>query len=137
MHGQPHRPRLGVESRRQAETGEAGPRHDGPAGLAARARVVLLAADGLANYEIAELVGMTRPTVNRWRSRYAERGIAGLADEQRPGRPKTVDQAKIISATLTPPPKSLGVTHWSSRLLAPRLGVDHTTVAGGRGRSTG
>jgi transposase len=98
-------------------------------GLAARARVVLLASQGLANYEIAALVGMSRPTVNRWRWRYAERGIAGLADEQRPGRPATVDQAKIVAATLTPPPASLGVTHWSSRLLAPRLGVDHSTVA--------
>ena len=92
--------------------------------------MVLLAAEGLANYEIAALVGMSRPTVNRWRARYAERGIDGLADEQRPGRPKTIDEAKIIAATLTPPPKSLGVTHWSSRLLAPRLGVDHSTVAG-------
>jgi len=101
-----------------------------PAGLAARARVVLLASEGLANYEIAASVGMSRPTVNRWRARYAERGIDGLADEQRPGRPKTIDEAKIIAATLTPPPKSLGVTHWSSRLLAPRLGVDHSTVAG-------
>jgi len=101
-----------------------------PSGLAARARVVLLAAEGLANYEIAASVGMSRPTVNRWRARYAERGIDGLADEQRPGRPKMIDEAKIIAATLTPPPKSLGVTHWSSRLLAPRLGVDHSTVAG-------
>src|SRR6478752_9453060 len=100
------------------------------AGLAARARVVLLASDGVPNVEIAELVGMSRPTVNRWRSRYVERGIAGLADEKRPGRPKTVDEAKVIAATLTPPPASLGVTHWSSRLLAPRLGIDHTTVAG-------
>ena len=100
------------------------------AGLAARARVVLLAAEGLANYEIAASAGMSRPTVNRWRARYAERGIDGLADEPRPGRPKTIDEAKIIAATLSPPPKSLGVRHWSSRLLAPRLGVDHSTVAG-------
>jgi hypothetical protein len=54
----------------------------------------------------------------------------GALTDQRPGRPKTIDEAKIIAATLTPPPKSLGVTHWSSRLLAPRLGVDHSTVAG-------
>ena len=67
--------------------------------------------------------------MNLWRSRYAERGLAGLVEEQRPGRPRTVDRAKIIAATLTPPPNSLGVTHWSSRLLAPRLGVDHATVA--------
>jgi transposase len=101
----------------------------GPAAMARRARIVLLAADGVANYAIAERVGVTRPTVNLWRSRYAERGLAGLVEEQRPGRPRTVDRAKIIAATLTPPPQSLGVTHWSSRLLAPRLGVDHATVA--------
>ena len=100
------------------------------AAAAQRARIVLLAADGVANYVIAERVGVTRPTVNLWRSRYAERGLAGLVDIKRPGRPRTVDRAKIITATLTPPPKSLGVTHWSSRLLAPRLGVDHATVAG-------
>ena len=98
-------------------------------GLASRARVVLLAADGVANYEIAARVGMSRPTVNLWRSRYAEAGIAGLSDAKRSGRPRRVDQSKIITATLTPPPASLGVTHWSSRLLAPRLGVDHSTVA--------
>jgi transposase len=101
----------------------------GAAAAAQRARIVLLAADGVANYAIAERVGVTRPTVNLWRARYAERGLAGLADQKRPGRPRTVDRSKIITATLTPPPKSLGVTHWSSRLLAPRLGVDHATVA--------
>ena len=98
-------------------------------GLASRARVVLLAAEGLPNYVIAERVGVSRPTVNLWRSRYAERGLAGLDDVPRPGRPRRVDRAKIITATLTPPPRSLGVTHWSSRLLASRLGVDHATVA--------
>ena len=56
-------------------------------------------------------------------------GLAGLADVQRPGRPRQVDRAAILTATLTPPPTSLGVTHWSSRLLATRLGVDHSTVA--------
>ena len=99
------------------------------AAAAQRARIVLLAADGVANYVIAERVGVTRPTVNLWRSRYAERGLAGLVDIKRPGRPRTVDRAKIITATLTPPPKSLGVTQWSSRLLAQRLGVSHVTVA--------
>ena len=100
-----------------------------PAAMAQRARIVLLAADGVANYVIAERVGVTRPTVNLWRSRYAENGVAGLVGEKRPGRPRQVDRVAIIAATLTPPPQSLGVTHWSSRLLAPRLGVDHATVA--------
>jgi transposase len=100
-----------------------------PAGLAGRARVVLLAAEGVANHQIAALVGVSRPTVNRWRSRYATLGLVGLADLKRPGRPRIVDQAKIITETLKPPPRSLGVTHWSSRLLAQRVGVDHSTVA--------
>jgi len=100
-----------------------------PAGLASRARLVLLAAEGVANQDIAAQVGMSRPTVNRWRKRYVAKGILGLADAKRPGRPRKVDHVKIISATLKPPPKSLGVTHWSSRLLAPRLGVHHSTVA--------
>ena len=99
------------------------------AAMAQRARIVLLAAEGVANYVIAERVGVTRPTVNLWRSRYVENGLAGLVDVKRPGRPRQVDRAAIIAATLTPPPEGLGVTHWSSRLLAPRLGVDHATVA--------
>jgi transposase len=100
-----------------------------PAGMAGRARIVLLAAAATPNHQIAEKVGMSRPTVNKWRSRYAERGLAGLSDDPRPGPRRTVDQRKIITETLTPPPKSLGVTHWSSRLLAQRLGVSHVTIA--------
>jgi transposase len=100
-----------------------------PAGVAQRARIVLLAADGTANYEIAERVGVTRPTVNLWRRRYAEQGLAGLDGVRPPGRPRSVDRAKVVAATLTPPPKSLGVTHWSSRLLADQLGIEHSTVA--------
>jgi transposase len=101
----------------------------GRAGLAARARIVLLAADGTPNVEISRLVGVSRPTVNTWRSRYAERGLAGLDDEQRPGRAQSVDPRRIVTETLRPPPKSLGVTHWSSRLLADRLGTSHVTIA--------
>jgi transposase len=101
----------------------------GTAAMARRARIVLPAADGVGNQVIAERVGVSRPTVNLWRSRYAEAGMAGLVEQKRPGRPRQVDRAAILTATLRPPPKALGVTHWSSRLLAPRLGVDHATVA--------
>ena len=52
-----------------------------------------------------------------------------MAEERRRGRSRTVDRAAILAATLVPPPKALGVTHWASRLLAPRVGVDHATVA--------
>ncbi len=99
------------------------------AGLAKRARIVLLAADGLANAEIARTVGMSVPTVRAWRDRYARSGTEGLGDAPRSGRPKQVDDRAIVEATLRPPPKRLGVTHWSSRLLAARLKIDHATVA--------
>jgi transposase len=98
-------------------------------GLARRARIVLLAADGLSNVEIAERVGVSLPTVTSWRSRYREGGIAGLADEARSGRPRSVDHRRIVAATLKAPPKKLGVTHWSSRLLARHLGIGDATVA--------
>ena len=74
------------------------------AGLAQRARIVLLAADGVSNTEIADRVGVSRPTVIAWRDRYASSGLKGLGDEQRSGRPRTVGRAKILAATLTPPP---------------------------------
>src|SRR3954447_6754481 len=100
-----------------------------PAGLAQRARIVLLAADGVSHTEIAGRLGVSRQTVITWRQRYESRGLTGLDDEPRSGRPRTVDHDRIITATLTPPPKRLGVTHWSSRLLATKLGIDHATVA--------
>ena len=99
------------------------------AGLAQRARIVLLAAEGVSHTEIAERMRVSRQTVITWRGRYERSGLVGLADQPRSGRPRTVDRAAIITATLRPPPKKLGVTHWSSRLLAERLKVDHATVA--------
>jgi len=99
------------------------------AGLAQRARIVLLASQGLSNTRIAELVGVSRPTVIGWRDRYGERGLAGLEDEDRPGRPRTVDHRGIVAATLRPPPKKYGVTHWSSRLLGRHLRIGDATVA--------
>jgi transposase len=85
--------------------------------LVQRARIILLAADGVSNTENAARVGVTRQTVLRWRARYGEAGMAGLEDEDRPARPRQIDPARIITETLKPPPKSLGETHWSTRLL--------------------
>ncbi|MFF0945881.1 IS630 family transposase [Kocuria sp. CPCC 205300] len=99
------------------------------AGLAQRARIVLLAAEGVSNTEIAEKVGATRTTVIAWRARYEQAGIEGLADHDRSGWPRRIDHRAIVAAMLRPPPKKLGVTHWSSRLLASRLRIDHSTVA--------
>ena len=103
-----------------------------PAVLVQRARILLLAADGVANTEIAERVGVSRPTVIACRRRYVRRGLAGLTDRPRPGRPQTVrrtHRAEILQVTLNPPPPRLGTTHWSTRLLARELGVSRDSVA--------
>ena len=74
-------------------------------------------------------LGVSRPTVTMWRDRFLASGLAGLDDEPRPGRPKVVDDAAILAATLEPPPEKLAVTHWSTRLLARDLGIGDATVA--------
>jgi transposase len=99
------------------------------AGLAQRARIILLAADGVSNTAIADLVGVSRPTVTSWRARYDANGIDGLIDEPRSGRPREVNRSRIIAVTLAPPPRKLGITHWSSRLLADHLKTSNSTVA--------
>jgi transposase len=104
-----------------------------PATLVRRAKLLLLAAEGVANSEIAERLEVSRPTVIAWRRRYGREGLtAGLADRPRRGRPQSVRRdrrAEILATTLSPPPQALGVTHWSSRLLAGELGISHSTVA--------
>jgi transposase len=101
----------------------------GSAGMALRARIVLMAAQGTPNQVIADKTQVSRPTVNKWRTRYQSQGLAGLADEPRPGPARQLDQRRVIAETLTPPPARLGVTHWTSRLLAARLKTSHVTVA--------
>ena len=100
-----------------------------PASRAERARIVLAVADGEGTSAAARRVGVSRPTVIKWRDRYLAHGVSGLEDEERSGRPKTIEDAAIIAATLEPPPESLGVTHWSSRLLGRHLGIGDATVA--------
>jgi transposase len=99
------------------------------AGLAQRARIVLLAADGLGTNEIVRRTGVSKPTVIAWKQRYAAEGIGGLDDRPKPGRPRTTDDVAVVLATLEPPPERLGVTHWSSRLLAAELGLSNVKVA--------
>jgi len=83
-----------------------------PAALVQRAKILLLAAEGVANTEIAERLGVSRPTVIAWRKRYAREGLTvQLADRPRRGRPQTVRRtrrAEILATTLAPPPEHLG-----------------------------
>jgi transposase len=108
-----------------------------PARVVERARIVLLAADEVPGKEIAAVVGCAEGTVVTWRGRYAESGLAGLADLPRPGKPSPLPEAlrdRVLELTLTEPPDQFGATHWSSRLLATALAgegtpISHATVA--------
>ena len=94
-----------------------------------RARIVLLAAEGVANTRIAKGVGVSLPTVLLWRARFAEHGLDGLADATHPGRPRVYGREvreKIVSETLKKPEGA--VTHWSRARLAERVGVSASTV---------
>jgi len=97
--------------------------------LALRSRIVLAAAKGLSNLEIAEQLGISRPTVTKWRNRFATFRLEGLLDEPRPGRPRTVTDEQvetIVITTLESKPKD--ATHWSTRSLAAHLGVTQDSV---------
>jgi transposase len=98
--------------------------------LAMRSRIVLAAADGGSNTELAQRLGLSLMTVRRWRNRFAELRLDGLLDEPRPGRPRVVDDARIetlITTTLeTTPPDA---THWSTRSMAEHLGMSQSTVS--------
>jgi len=104
-------------------------RASAPAGLSRRARVVLLMAEGASGVEIAEKTGYTVVQVSRIRKRFAESGLAGLSDRPRSGRPSSVSdrkRAKVVALTLQKPDP--GLSHWTSRDLARKVGLSHSTV---------
>jgi len=87
--------------------------------MAKRARIVLLAAGGATNRAIGETVGLHYNQVGLWRSRYVEFGLAGLGDEERPGRPCVYDHDDVLLLvkTVTEPPPD-GSTRWTMEALA-------------------
>jgi transposase len=100
-----------------------------PAGLSRRARAVLLMAQGLSGVEVARRTGYTVVQVSRVRRRFAEGGVAGLHERPRSGRPPTLTarhRAQVVALTLGAP--APGMTHWTTRELARRAHVSHTTV---------
>ena len=100
-----------------------------PHGLVRRVRIVLMAADGLANRSIAEKLSLSGVTVGKWRSSFLERRLDGLTDEPRPGAPRKVSDdevERVIAMTLESTPK--GATHWSTRSMAQASKMSATTV---------
>jgi transposase len=95
--------------------------------LAERSRIVLLAAQGMQNKDIAEQLGIGRVQVARWRQRYLESGIEGIErDLPRGAPPLKVDVKQLVQLTTQSKPEA--ATHWSTRTLAAELGVAASTV---------
>jgi transposase len=118
---------LSVEERMQLEAWSR--RRSSAQALAQRARVVLLAAEGLNNTEIGQRLAIKRSTAATWRARFADHRLDGLLDEPRPGRPRTVtdDQVEeVIVKTLESTPKD--ATHWSTRSMAREVGLTQSAV---------
>ena len=95
-----------------------------------RARIVLGSAGGLSGRALAREIGVSLPTVQRWLDRYDDEGLAGLEDRPRPGRPRSritpEFEAEVVRRTLEEqPPRG---THWSTRLMAERMGLHHSQV---------
>jgi transposase len=96
--------------------------------LALRARIVVLAAQGLQNIEIAARLGVGRVQVSRWRERYIESRLAGIErDLPRGAPPTTVDVARLVELTTQSTPEA--ATHWSTRTMAAELGVSAASVS--------
>lgn len=100
-----------------------------PHGLVNRARIVLMAAEGIPNREIANHVHLSPQMVCKWRQRYLNQGLSGLYDELRPGRPRSISDEKVavlIRKTLQTKPKDS--THWTIRSIAKQTKLSRPTV---------
>ena len=96
---------------------------------ALRSQIVLAAAEGLKNAEISQRLGVSRPTVTKWRTRFASERLEGLLDDPRPGRPRTVSDEQVeqvVVRTLESPPKD--APHWTTRSMAAEVGLTQSAV---------
>jgi transposase len=99
--------------------------------LALRCRIVLGAATGSTNQQIAAEVGCNPATVGKWRARFAAKRFDGLVDEPRPGQPRKITDEvveRVIVTTLETTPDD-GSTHWSTRSMAAKVGLNQTAIS--------
>lgn len=97
--------------------------------LALRSRIVLACAAGLTNKEVAAQLGVSMPTVGKWRGRFVESRLDGLVDEPRSGRKPTITAEQVedvVVATLESTPEH--ATHWSRKKMAERSGLSKSTI---------
>jgi transposase len=126
----PHAAEIVLTADERAELEGWARRRTSAAGLAMRSRIVLAAADGGTNTDLAEQLGLSITTVRRWRNRFVVDRCDGLLDEPRPGRPRVVGDEqikKLITATLETTPDD--ATHWSTRSMAEHLGLSQSMVS--------
>ena len=98
--------------------------------LALRCRIVLACAEGASNAEVVKRLGVSRPTVTKWRSRFVARRLEGLADEPRPGATRTISDEqveRVLVMTLETTPTD--ATHWSTRGLARQVGMSQSAIS--------
>ena len=97
--------------------------------VAIRSKIVLSAAEGQTNQEIARRLGVTGATVGKWRERFRRQGMEGLSDEPRPGAPRKISDAQVVEA-VTQTLESLppAATHWSTRSLAEKVGLSQSAI---------
>jgi transposase len=99
--------------------------------LAVRARIVLACAEGLSNSEVSRRLGVSLPTVGKWRKRFVADRVDGLRDEPRPGAPRKIGDAQVeavITKTLEERPSDED-SHWSTRSMAKAVGLNQTAVS--------
>lgn len=126
---------LGAEEREVLERWARRPKSS--QALAFRCRIVLAAAEGRSSTEIASRLGCNPSPVGKWRGRFAQRGLDGLHDEPRPGKPRSIrdeEVERVLVKTLEEQPSE--ATHWSTRPMAAATGMSQTAV-GRIGRAFG
>jgi transposase len=99
--------------------------------LALRARIVLACAEGESNSEVSRRLGVSLPTVGKWRKRFVAQRLDGLLDEPRPGAPRKIGDAQVeavITKTLEELPSNQD-SHWSTRSMAKAVGLSQTAVS--------
>jgi len=127
--GRPHQHALVVSAQDRADLLRWSKRPKSSHALAQRASIILRCADGDPSNQVARQLRLTNQTVCKWRTRFIDRGPAGLLDEPRCGAPRTLSDARVeavVTATLETIPRD--ATHWSTRGMAARTGISHASV---------
>ena len=123
-------PRVELSPEQRTALEQLARQRSAPARVVERARIVLLAAEGLENRQIALRMAITPEKAARWRNRFLEGGIAALQkDAPRPGRTRTITDRrvkKVVEMTLHQKPAN--ATHWSTRTMAAAAGISEASV---------